>query len=696
MTDRSLIVLARVVAIVTVACGVLAIIVAIASGTDVIAGRLQELLGTVVIPVIVLIALPKVPRNGSVWAFAVAGLSLGMGVLGDAVAQAVSGISAEDINFADGVMMAPADLPLPAALGLQVIQSFSIPAFVLFTTLVLLLFPNGYFPKPQHRWRWVGIVTIAAVGVGFLATAWQYRPTNTVPYAELSQGTSIAGGIAAVATGFFILLAVVSIAGFIVKWKGSGGDERLQFRWVGFEFLAIAVWSLVGIAVDSVFVDVVSWVLVILLPVAYAVAILRYRLYGIDIVISKALTYGALAVFVTGVYVIVVVGIGSVFGRGDEPNLALSISAVAIVAVAFEPLRQRLQHWANALVYGQREAPYDVLASVTVRIADTRDPDEALAQITQLVADGTGAAEAALWLNVGVSLLPQAATPPKSLANLKPVRKGNGSQSEVPGDRSVAIRHRGDVMGVLSITKTRGESVTAADEKLLADVAASTGVLLRNIGLNAELIDRAGQLRLSRRRLVAVQDAERHRLERDLHDGAQQHVVALKVKLGIARTLAEREGAEPIAELVTDLSATTQRAVDGLRAVAHGIYPPLLEAEGLEAALRPTKRTASISVEIVVNRLDRYEQSVEESVYFAVLDTVNRAIDAGATRAVISLEGEEELVRFSVQVDAEVVDLTAVEDRIDAIGGTLIITREQGASVVSAEIPRATTSVVGG
>jgi signal transduction histidine kinase len=185
-------------------------------------------------------------------------------------------------------------------------------------------------------------------------------------------------------------------------------------------------------------------------------------------------------------------------------------------------------------------------------------------------------------------------------------------------------------------------------------------------------------------------------LERDLHDGAQQHVVALKVKLGIARTLAEREGAEPIAELVTDLSATTQRAVDGLRAVAHGIYPPLLEAEGLEAALRPTKRTAPISVEIVVNRLDRYEKSVEESVYFAALDTVNRAIDAGATRAVISLEGEEELVRFSVQVDAEVVDLTAVEDRIDAIGGTLIITREQGASVVSAEIPRATTSVVGG
>jgi signal transduction histidine kinase len=448
------------------------------------------------------------------------------------------------------------------------------------------------------------------------------------------------------------------------------------------------VWALVGIAIDSVFVDVVSWVLVILLPVAYAVAILRYRLYGIDIVISKALTYGVLAVFVTGVYVIVVVGIGSVLGGGDEPNLALSISAVAIVAVAFEPLRQRVQHWANALVYGQRAAPYDVLASVTVRIVDTRDPDEAFAQITQLVADGTGASEVALWLNVGVSLLPQAATPPKSLANLEPVRKGNGSPSDVPGDRSVAIRHRGDVMGVLSITKARGESVTAADETLLADVAASTGVLLRNIGLNAELIDRAGQLRLSRRRLVAAQDVERHRLERDLHDGAQQHVVALKVKLGIARILAEREGAEAVAELVTDLSATTQRAVDGLRAVAHGIYPPLLEAEGLEAALRPTKRTAPISVEIVVNRLGRYERSVEESVYFAVLETVSRAIDAGATRAVISLEEKEERVGFLVQVDAEVDDLTAVEDRIDAIGGTLIITSAPGkGTIVTGTVP---------
>lgn len=411
--------------------------------------------------------------------------------------------------------------------------------------------------------------------------------------------------------------------------------------------------------------------------------------------ISRALTYGVLAAFVTGIYALVVVGVGSLFGGGDEPNLVLSISAVAIVAVAFEPLRKRVQHWANVLVYGKRTTPYEVLASVTVRLADTRDPDEALGQITQLVADGTGASEAVLWLNVAASLIPRAATPPKSLADLEPIRDGSVSPSDIPGDRSVVIRHRGDVMGVLSITKARGESVNGSDEKILADVAAGTGVLLRNIGLNADLIERADQLRLSRRRLVAAQDAERHRLERNLHDGAQQHVVALKVKLGIARTLAEREGAESVADLVMALSDTTQRAVDGLRAVAHGIYPPLLEAEGLEAALSAAKRMDSIPVEIVVNRMDRYERSVEESVYFAVLGTITHGVDAGATWAVISLKGEPELVRFSVRVDADVSDLTGVEDRVDALGGKLTIVKDRGASIVSAEMPRQSPSTVG-
>jgi len=211
------------------------------------------------------------------------------------------------------------------------------------------------------------------------------------------------------------------------------------------------------------------------------------------------------------------------------------------------------------------------------------------------------------------------------------------------------------------------------------------------MGLNAELAERAEQLRVSRRRLVAAHDAERHRLERDLHDGAQQQVVALKVKLGIARTLAEREGAEQVATMVASLSDTAQQAVDGMRAVAHGIYPPLLEAEGLEPALAAARRTIPIPVEIVTSGLDRYDRTIEESIYFSVLDTVGRAVDVGATRTVVSLGGDAQSVSFRIDVDADLADLTAVADRLDALGGGVSISSEPGRSVIDGHLPVATS-----
>jgi signal transduction histidine kinase len=223
----------------------------------------------------------------------------------------------------------------------------------------------------------------------------------------------------------------------------------------------------------------------------------------------------------------------------------------------------------------------------------------------------------------------------------------------------------------LSITKPQGESVTGIDEKMLHDVASGTGLLVRNISLNAELTERAKQLRESRRRLVAAHDTERHRLERDLHDGAQQQVVAIKVKLGIARTLAEREDADEVAAIVEVLADDTQNAVDAMRAVAHGIYPPLLEAEGLQVALTALVRDFRIPIELTTDALERYERSVEETVYFCLLEIATRAVDAGATSATISLTGGSGAVTFTVRHDGASDDLVSVEDRIDAAGGEL-------------------------
>ena len=194
----------------------------------------------------------------------------------------------------------------------------------------------------------------------------------------------------------------------------------------------------------------------------------------------------------------------------------------------------------------------------------------------------------------------------------------------------------------------------------------------------------------SRLRLISAQDAERHRLERDLHDGAQQQVVALRVKLGIAKTLAEREGAEQVASLVSGLAEETQQAVDALRAIAHGIYPPLLEAEGLEVALRAAERTSASSLTVSATGVGRYERRVEETAYFCVLEAVGRSHMAGATSVDVSVAdvaGELIIEIASVGGLAEA-DLTAVTDRVDAFDGTTTVdTAADGATRVNCRLP---------
>lgn len=492
--------------------------------------------------------------------------------------------------------------------------------------------------------------------------------------------------------GVLALLAGGGVS-MVIRYRRAQGVEREQVKWVLFGFFVFAMAWVVAFLLESWGSGIVGLLLVLgisVIPTVITIAILKYHLYGIDIVISRTVTYGVLAVFITGVYALVVVGVGSLFDGGDGSNLVLSIAAVAIVAVAFEPARRRVQHWANRLVYGKRATPYEVLANATARLSDTSDPDEVLAQITQLVMDGTGATEAVLWLSIGDVMQPKASTPPAAVDNLSSVQVPRNSVNGVPGDSVVAVTHRGDVLGALSVTKGTGDAVTRADEKVLGDMAAGAGVLLRNIRLHAELADRAEQLRVSRRRLVAAQDAERHRLERDLHDGAQQQIVALKVKLGVARTIADREGAESVAELVGSLADTTQQAVDAMRAVAHGIYPPLLEAEGLEVALAAATRAVPVPVEIVAFGIGRYDRSVEESVYFSIVGIVTEAVDRGATRATISLTDDGQLIQFSVDIDSAPGGLVAVEDRIDALDGELTVRSDLDASVVTAQLPAAT------
>ncbi len=649
--------------------------------------------------VLTMVMIRSQPKNGAVWAIAWAGVSATMYVVGATAALIIADEAFPGLTYDVFRELSPAQLPRLAAFAIFFRFWTVYPAIWISLTLGLLLFPDGYPPSP--RWKWVGWWSASSIAVGAAAAAISGNPWSSV-LIKSAEGT-VPGVLGSLMTAGFLLAAlssVVSIVSLVVRYRRSSGTTRSQIRWIvlGGAFLVIFIFFLPNFETEGPSTsgsELVGIAAMAVLMASYGIAITKYRLYDIDVVVSRTVTYGVLAAFITGVYSLIVVGIGSLIGSGNEPNLALSIAAVAIVAVAFEPLRNRVQHAANRLVFGKRASPYEVLARATSRLADSGSPEETLEQITRLVVEGTGASLAILWVKVGDHLQAHSATPEEGLAGLGPFPIVNGQMPDIPGEEVVAVRHRDELLGALTITKPRGQSVTGADEKVLSDVAAGSGLLLRNIGLNVELAERAAQLRVSRRRLVAAHDAERHRLERDLHDGAQQQVVALKVKLGIARTLAEREGAEKVVEIVTVLASTTQEAVDAMRAVAHGIYPPLLEAEGLEVALSAARRTFSIPVAIEFNDMARYGRSVEESLYFCVIEIVTQAVDGGATSVEVALLGASDSVEFSIRHDGDPGDLVAVEDRLDAFegrfsaersGSEIIVTGTLGTSDLALEL----------
>ena len=305
--------------------------------------------------------------------------------------------------------------------------------------------------------------------------------------------------------------------------------------------------------------------------------------------INKTLVYGSLAAFITAVYVAIVVGLGALVAQHGArvELLALSIAATAVVAVAFQPVRARVQHLANRLVYGKRATPYEVLAQFAGRTAGTYATEELLP------AHGADPGRGHRRLPGG---------------RMAPGRRGVPGRCHVAARRAAVRRgQRGPPAGELAGsreptgfcrcgTRTRcsarcrcasgpGESLTPAEGKLLADLAAQAGLVLRNVGLWEQLTARLEEIRASRQRLVAAQDEERRRIERNIHDGAQQQLVALTIKLNLTEDLI---GTDPEGEreLLAELRREAAAAVEDLRDLARGIYPPLLAGEGLAAALR--------------------------------------------------------------------------------------------------------------
>jgi signal transduction histidine kinase len=582
------------------------------------------------------------------------------------------------------------------------VSSWIFTVFLTAFVFLIYIFPTGRALSV----RWGKALGLALAGGTLYAISFAFSPGSSLNWPPGSAGPIhnplAVPGLSAwlptlriAANGCLGLAAVIGFASVVQRFRRSHGDERQQLKL--FVFIA-AVGAIGALALPvsttggpHTFLGWVQFVattgiLPFGLPIAIGVAILRYRLYDIDLVIKRTLVYGALAAFITAVYVGIVAGVGAMVGRGTGTSLLLSVVATAILAVAFQPARQWLQRAANRVVYGRRATPYEVLTELAARAGDSYDQDEVLPRMARALAEGTGAQRAEIWLNAN-GALQRAAAWPVSPTDAMHIPDGQVLPAIPGATQVVTVRHQGETLGALSITKKAGDSLNPIEAKLLDDLASHAGVVLKTFGLTTELRARVEDLRASRQRLVTAQDGERRRIERNLHDGAQQHLVALRVRVGVIERIADKEPAK-VKPLLAALKADIDNTVTALRELAHGLNPPLLAEQGLAAALEAQARKAALPVKVRATGAERYPAEVEAAVYFCCLEALQNVQKyAAAENAVVTLTAGDSQIDFSVSDDGIGFDpakrrhgsgLDNMADRVAALGGRLDVSSSPG------------------
>jgi len=406
------------------------------------------------------------PRNPIGWIFLVAGLVM--------VAQ-----STAQQYAVRSLVSAPGSLPLGRPVGwvgswLWVPASFSI-------ALIALIFPTGRLLS--RRWRpllWfvcvyaAGITIAAAIATGPPGSFRLYGFSFGNPKGAAQVALTVLG------VGSSVVLAVC-LSSLVVRTRRARGDEREQLKWLGVAAALPLLVLVPSLLIGARWLEDILIVTILAVPAAAAVAILKYHLYDIEVVITKTVVYGALAILIGIVYVGLAVGVGALVGSHGSPNLALSLLAAALVAIGFQPARTRLERLANRLVYGERATPYETLSDFTARVASSDQTAEILPRLARLVAQATGATAVRVWLRDGDVLRPEATWPPAK----DPAEPIAGAEDPVErlvasdrGTRAFLIRHEGELLGALTVKPSPTEPLTPGSERLVSDLASQTGLVV--------------------------------------------------------------------------------------------------------------------------------------------------------------------------------------------------------------------------
>ena len=582
-------------------------------------------------------------------------------------------------------------LPFDAYLGL-----LNQVSFVLMLALIVaipLLYPTG-----EPRWRWVWRVYVGALvtmGIGWLFLP--QRISLAVDEEVIAPPQSPLGieslrpllGIALSVAGFTVLAcAGIAVASLVVQYRRAEGDTRQQIKWLAYVgilalaglvgiFVALAVWGdpapqgAPTIIASSLFAFVLL-VTVFGIPAASGIAILRYRLYDLDVVVKKTLVALVLALII-GVVAIGAIALAGQVALWEGTPKSVTVAIGVILGALLVPLLRLSRRVADRLVYGKRATPYEVLASFSSRVGETYSSDDVLPRMAQILCAGTGATSARVLVRVGAGLREAASS-----------GEPDGAEHVEP------IVFQGEDVGALAVTFPANDPLDQPRTQLIKNLAAQAGPVVRNVRLIEEL-------RASRQRLVAAQDEERRKLERNIHDGVQQQLVALAVKLKLADAMVERDPAKA-RETLASLQDDAGSALEDLRDLARGIYPPLLADQGLAAALTAQARKAAVPTSVAADDVGRFDRAIEAAVYFCALEALNNVAKyADASAAEIRLEQTNGKLTFSVQDDGVGFDpsetahgsgLQGMADRLDAIGGRLRVESTLGrGATITGDVP---------
>jgi signal transduction histidine kinase len=450
----------------------------------------------------------------------------------------------------------------------------------------------------------------------------------------------------------------------------------------------------------------------------------------------EAVVASGLAGLVVAVYVVVVIGLGR-RPVGDERDvLASSFVAALVVCILAVPTRVRLAGFGRTLLGGGEPSPEVALATFGARMSRSVPFDELLLQLAESLRATLGPAGAEVWVGAGGVLSRAVSVPERGPARLErtehergvvartrvggagwmrvwlpqladDVVRDRGETSDASVLRVAPAAHAGQLLGLLLVRRPAGaDEFSEEDDRVLVELARQVALALHNVQLDSalqasleELSRRNAELQASRLRIVTAADASRRAIERDLHDGAQQHLVALSVKLSLVEAVLD-EDPKTAGALVEELRGDVKTTIAALRELAHGIYPPLLRNHGLDQALRSATHRAALPCTVVVELPVRYPEEVEAAVYFCCLEAIQNAgkYAGDGASVTVRIDTEGERLRFAVADDgvgfatgpepAAGVGFVNMGDRLGAVGGRLWVESAPGAgTTVRGEIP---------